>query len=85
MRIDAANVRLRLIASLIIEHSVDYEHEKFGEKLKEGTLTLERTTVWISKAITKPNDIVGGSRLAYLNVHKETVCSLITSPYKAHS
>ena len=82
LRIDAANTRLRLIASLIIEHGVDYEREKVDEKLKEGTLTLERTTAWISKTITKPEDIVGCSRLAYLTLHTKAVRSLITSPYK---
>ena len=85
LRIDAANVRLRNIASVIMEHGVDYEREKFEEKLKEGTLTLERTTAWISRAITKPEDIVGGSRLAYLTVHTEAVRSLITSPYRLTS
>ena len=79
-----ANARLRNIASVIIEHGADYEREKFEEKLKEGILT--RTTAWISQAITKPVDIVGGgSRLAYLTVHMETVRLLITSPYKLTS
>ena len=82
IRIDAANARLRLISSVILGHSVDYERKKFDEKLKEGTFTLERITAWISKAISKPNDIVGGSRLAYSNVHTEVVRSLITRPYK---
>ena len=58
MRIDEANVRLRHIASVIIKRGVDYDSNKFDDKLKEGTLTLERTTAWISKAITKPDDIV---------------------------
>ena len=87
MLIDAANARIRNMACVIMEHCVDYEREKFEEKLKEGTLTLERTTAWISQAITnlKPEDIVGGSRLAYLTVHTEAVRSLITSPYKLTS
>ena len=66
----------------VIEHGVDYEREKVDEKLKKGTLTLEPTTAWISKAITMPEDIVGCSRLAYLTLHTEAVRSLITSPYK---
>ena len=82
MRIDVANARLRNIASVIIEHGIDYEREKFDEKLKKGTLTLERTTSWISQAIIKPKDIVGGSSLTYLTVHTKAVLSLITSPYK---
>ena len=85
MLIDAANARIRNMACVIMEHCVDYEREKFEEKLKEGTLTLERTTAWISQAITKPEDIVGGSCLAYLTVHTEAVRSLITSPYKLTS
>ena len=85
MRIDAANARLRNIASVIIEHGLDYEREKFDGKLKEGTFPLERTTAWIRQAITMPEDIVSGSRLAYLTVHTLAVCSLIMSPYKLTS
>jgi hypothetical protein len=45
MRIDAANNRLRLIAPVIKDHGIDYERGKFQDKLKDGSLTLERTTV----------------------------------------
>ena len=37
--------RLRLIAPVIKDHGVDYERGKFQDKLKDGTLTLERTKV----------------------------------------
>ena len=45
MRIDAANARLRLIAPVIKDHGIDYERGKFQDKLKDGTLTMERTEV----------------------------------------
>ena len=45
MRIDAANARLRLIAPVIKDHGVDYERGKFQDKLRDGSLTLERTQV----------------------------------------
>ena len=48
MRIDAANCRLRLIAPVIKDHGIDYERGKFQDKLNDGSLTLERTKVWIS-------------------------------------
>jgi len=53
MRIDAANARLRLIAPTIKESGVEYEREKFDEKLTDGTLTLERTTNWINASVEK--------------------------------
>ena len=82
MRIDAANARLRLISPVIIHHGVDYEHEKFKEKLDDSTFTLGRTTAWLNKAITKPNDIISGSILAYIQVHTEAVRLLITTTSK---
>lgn len=45
MRIDACNSRLRLIAPVIKDHGIDYERGKFQDKLKDGSLTLERTQV----------------------------------------
>ena len=45
MRIDAANTRLRLIAPVIKDHGIDYERGKFQDKLNDGSLTMERTTV----------------------------------------
>jgi hypothetical protein len=53
IRIDAANARLRSIANVVKDHGVDYERVKFDEKLNAGTLTLERTTNWISATIDK--------------------------------
>ena len=51
MRIDAANARLRLIAPVIKDHGIDYERGKFDDKLKDGTLTLQRTTDWIKASV----------------------------------
>ena len=48
MRIDAANARLRLIAPVIKDHGIDYERGKFQDKLKDGSLTMERTEVCCS-------------------------------------
>ena len=42
MRIDAANVRLRLLAPVIKDHGVEYERHHFRAKLTNG-LTLEKT------------------------------------------
>ena len=78
--LDSANARLRLISPAIQEHGVLFERNRFEEKLKEGHLTLERTTAWIHHAITKPEDLVGASVSAYLDVHMEAICSLVTQP-----
>ena len=45
MRIDAANARLRLIAPVLRDHGTDYERGKLADKIKDGSLTLERTEV----------------------------------------
>ena len=45
MRIDAANLRLRLIAPVVQAHGQDYECGKFLEKLGNGTVTLDKTVV----------------------------------------
>ena len=82
MRIDAANARLRLISPTIILHGVDYERKQFQEKLDNSTFTLERTTAWLNRAITKPNDIVNGSTSAYIQVHMEAIRSLVTTTTK---
>ena len=34
--------------------------------------------MWIGKAITEPNDILGSCTLMYLNVHLVAVCLLVT-------
>ena len=39
---------LRLIAPVIKDHGIEYERNKFQDKLNDGTLTLERTqVVWV--------------------------------------
>lgn len=45
MRVDCANTRLRLIAPVIMDHGVEYERNKFQDKLNDGTMTLARTEV----------------------------------------
>jgi hypothetical protein len=43
LKIDAVNLRLRLIASAIKEHGVDCERLRFQDKLNKGTMLLTRT------------------------------------------
>ena len=85
MRIDAANARLRLIAPVIKDHGIDYERGKFQDKLRNGSLTLQRTTEWINKALqfvvaTKRIDVellVEGKPMAYNHVFCEAIRSLV--------
>ena len=51
MCIDSANAMLCLIAPVIKNHGIDYERGKFADKLKNGTFTLEKTTVYRSPTI----------------------------------
>ena len=93
MRIDAANARLRLIAPVIMDHGIDYERGKFQDKLKDGSLTVERTTKWIDNALkaavaTKyfvPDDLFEGKASAFIAVHSYAMHSLINAPEPVHS
>jgi T-complex protein 11 len=42
---------------------IDYERGKFQDKINAGTLTLERTTAWISEAIARSgiHDVVANA------------------------
>ena len=88
MRIDAANARLRLIAPVIKNHGIDYERGKFQGKLKDGSLTLERTKAWIHHAIqaavatetVNMDELLEGKPAAYIRVHAKAMISLTTDP-----
>jgi hypothetical protein len=64
MRIDAANMRLRLIAPVVRDHGVDYERGKFQEKLDRGAITTERTAAWLRAAASGSTDVVKVHSLA---------------------
>ena len=51
LRIDTANARLRFIAPVIADHGIDYEVGKFDEKIAAGSITLDRTTAWLRRAL----------------------------------
>lgn len=82
MRIDAANARLRLIAPVIADHGVDYERGKFNDKLREGTLTVDRTTSWMRRVLgANPllsQQILDGSRVAAVGLHAAAMVSLVS-------
>lgn len=86
MRIDAANARLRLIAPVIKDHGIDYERGKFQDKLKAGSLTLERTRAWVrltvrrevgSKAVDR-GELEDGKASAFIHVHAVAMLHLVT-------
>ena len=92
MRIDAANARLRLISPVIKDHGVDYERGKFQDKLKDGTLTLDRTTRWIDAALdsvlatklAELSELLEGKPQAFIGLHSRAMLALIakTDPIK---
>jgi hypothetical protein len=51
VRVDTANNALRNIAPIILAYGVDYEKSYFNKKLKNNTLDLTKTGVWISKNV----------------------------------
>ena len=56
LRIDTANAQIRRLAPSIYQHGIEYERGKFQDKLKAGSLTVERTTEWI-KTFKGPDPI----------------------------
>ena len=85
MRIDAANSRLRLIASVVKHHGADYERSKFQGKLDNGTLTLERVTAWIDAAVRSQTpavreDLLEGRVSAFVRVHMAAMLALVVDP-----
>ncbi len=84
MRIDAANSRLRLIAPVIREHGLDYARGKFADKIRDGTLTTDRTIAWLHRAMASaPADITerfaDGLPSAALEMHALAIVSLVGS------
>lgn len=86
MRIDAANTRLRLIAPVIKDHGIDYERGKFADKVHDGTITPERTVVWLAGELDKVADFsarlhtkdIKVSAGAAIELHAWAMVSLIT-------
>ena len=89
MRIDAANARLRLIAPVIKDHGIDYERGKFEDKLRDGSVTLERTTAWIQSAVKAlVNDradaldgLLDGRHATFYEAHCEAMLSIVTTAF----
>lgn len=85
MRIDAANSRLRLIAPVIKDHGIDYERGKMQDKIKDGSLTLERTEAWIAKTLrvgvaagtVDSRGLIEGKSPAFIQVHSDAMLYLV--------
>ena len=75
MRVDSANANLRKFSPVIGCHGVDYERRRFQHNLDNGTVTLSRTTEWISAAVQR--QVVGAS---YLRIHSDAMIGLVSDP-----
>jgi hypothetical protein len=73
MRIDAANSRLRMIGPVIRDHGIDYERGKFADKVRDGRLTLSRTTDWIRRSVES-------GATSYVDIHIGAFLELVSSP-----
>ena len=74
LRIDAANARLRTIAPVIRDSGIDYERERFEEKLNAGTLTLERAKAWL-----ETSRVAGGVGLSHNDIFVNAMVGLVAS------
>jgi hypothetical protein len=76
LRIDTANARLRFIAPVIADHGIDYEVGKFDEKIAAGSITLDRTTAWLRRAlISSP-----GASTPMPELHTRAMTALVFHP-----
>ena len=89
MRIDAANARLRMIAPVIKDHGIDYERGKFQDKLRDGSITLERTTAWIKSAVQALvneradalDGLLNGRHATFYEAHCEAMLSIVATAF----
>lgn len=76
LRIDSANARLRLIAPVVAEHGIFYEVGKFNEKIVAGSITLDRTTAWLRRALASSP----GASTPIPQLHARAMVSLVFHP-----
>jgi len=76
IRIDSANARLRLIAPVVAEHGIFYEVGKFDEKINAGSITLDRTTAWLRRALASSP----GASTPIPQLHARAMVSLVFHP-----
>jgi hypothetical protein len=80
--------RLRLIAPVIKDHGIDYERGKFQDKLRDGTLTLERTRDWIRTCLQREvaaqaaclDSLLAGQASSYESIHSAAMLALVADP-----
>jgi hypothetical protein len=80
--------RLRLIAPVIKDHGIDYERGKFQDKLRDGTLTLERTRDWIRTCLRHEvaaraaglDGLLAGQASSYESIHSAAMLALVADP-----
>eukprot|EP00611_Tribonema_gayanum_P022791 TRINITY_DN4658_c0_g1_i3.p1 TRINITY_DN4658_c0_g1~~TRINITY_DN4658_c0_g1_i3.p1 ORF type:complete len:286 (-),score=105.10 TRINITY_DN4658_c0_g1_i3:284-1141(-) len=51
VRQDAANAHVAMLVPYLQQHGVEYERDKFNERLSAGEITLERTKAWLSSTV----------------------------------
>ncbi|KAG5189617.1 T-complex protein 11-domain-containing protein [Tribonema minus] len=51
VRQDAANAHVAVLVPYLQQHGVEYERDKFNERLSAGEVTLERTKAWLSSTV----------------------------------
>jgi len=88
LKMDAANVRLRLLAPVVQNHGVEYEQGKMRKKLEDGNITLMRTRTWIKESLQRLSPFWGigvqqasqGNGLALMKAYGSALVDLIENP-----
>ena len=67
---------------MIHDHGIDYERGKFADKIRDKTLTTERTAAWLRQAIAaSPAEVVDnareGCRVAFKRIHASAIATLV--------
>eukprot|EP00953_Heterococcus_sp_UTEX-ZZ885_P035144 18155-Heterococcus_DN1.PRE.8 len=53
IHLDILNAHLQFVTPFLRRNGVEYERDRFVEKLDAGEVTLEKTHVWLQKAVTR--------------------------------
>jgi hypothetical protein len=77
MRNDMANSKLRKIAITVQEHGIDYETNKFRDKVRDKSVVPARTMEWLTLVMSTMSEV--SSRVSRITLHTRAMLSLLNA------
>ncbi|CAN0000203.1 unnamed protein product, partial [Choristocarpus tenellus] len=53
IHVDILNAHLHFVTPFLKQHGVEYERDRFTEKLDAGETSLDMTHLWLHRAVTQ--------------------------------